>query len=134
MIHPASNEASRIPVPVAESQLSLNTASSGGVGLAVVGTGTMGGVRTTTLCKPGTGKAGAEMLLSCFFTAGTPHTKTSTLNKTHGSHAARSFAGEIATVVGLVSPFASCASDLVSFGRQNFNRTTVATIEHTEAT
>src|SRR5258706_4796758 len=95
MIHPASSAASRIPVPVAESQLSLNTASSGGVGLSAVGTGTMGGVRTTTLCRPETEKAGAEMLLSCFLTAGTPQTKTNTLNKIHGNQAARSFAEEI---------------------------------------
>src|SRR6185503_6802809 len=95
MIQPASNEASRIPVPVAESQLSLNTASSGGVGLSAIGIGTTGGVRTTTLFRPETGNAGEEMVLSCFFTAGTPHTKTSTLKRIHGNQAARSFAGEI---------------------------------------
>src|SRR5205809_5026460 len=134
MTHPARNAANRIPVPVAESQLSLNTASSGAVGLAAVGKGTMGGVRTTTMCSPGTAKAGDEILLSCFFTAGTPQTKTSTLSKIHGSHAARSFAEEIGAGVCIASPVAGGAQDPLSFGFQNFNSTTVATIEHSEAT
>src|SRR6266487_829437 len=112
MIHPASSAENRIPVPVAESQLSLNTASSGAVGLSAVGKGTMGGVRTTTLCSPGTAKAGAEILLSCFFTAGTPQTKTSTLNSSHGSHAARSLAEETGAGPGMASPFAGGAPDL----------------------
>src|SRR6266567_363318 len=134
MTNPARNAANRIPVPVAESQLSLNTASSGGVGLSAVGKGTMGGVRTTTLCSPGTAKAGDEILLSCFFTAGTPQTKTTTLSKIHGSHAARSFAEETGAGLCISSPFVGAAPELLSFGFQNFSNTIIATIEHREAT
>ena len=51
---PARMADTRIPVPVAESQLNVKTASSGFVGLSGVGFTTTGGVRTTMLCKPAT--------------------------------------------------------------------------------
>src|SRR6266571_6831275 len=84
----------RIPVPVAESQLSVKTASSGFVGLSGVGLTTTGGVRTTMLCKPATWNFGAETSLSNFFICGTPQRKTNRLNKTHGIQARTTSLGE----------------------------------------
>src|SRR5262249_36420703 len=51
---PATSAAARMPLPVAESQLSVNTASSGRA-LA-----TTGGTRSTTLSSQGTASRGAE--------------------------------------------------------------------------
>jgi hypothetical protein len=86
---PAMMAARRIPLPVAESQLSLKTASSGFVGLSGVGFGTTGVVRTTTLCNSATRNAGEDCLSKAVFTKGTPQMKTSRLSRTHGVHAAR---------------------------------------------
>src|SRR5215475_14589104 len=92
MTSPARSAARRIPLPVAESQFSVNTASSGLVGLSGVGSATTGGVRTTTLCKPVTLKAGEESLSNAVLTIGTPQMKTNRLNRIHGVQAARIFA------------------------------------------
>src|SRR5213075_2085225 len=88
----------RIPVLVTESQLSVNTASSGIVGLSCVGCTTTGGVRTTMLCKPATGYFGAEISLKNFFICGTPQRKTKRLNKTHGVQARTSSFRELAAI------------------------------------
>src|ERR1051325_3059608 len=89
MMKPARMAAARMPVPVAERMLKSKTAFSAGVGLSGVGAGTTGAVRTTALCRCGTSNLGANALLSCDFTAGIPHTKTSTLKRIHGAHARR---------------------------------------------
>src|SRR5688572_9775321 len=114
MNNPETSAATRIPVPVAESQLSVKIASSGFVGFAAVGGGTTGGVRTTTLCSCATGNLGAVTLpfstrlvapsgkftfnsaiaffteavpLKTFFTCGTPQINTNRLSKTQGTQA-----------------------------------------------
>src|SRR6478609_8046652 len=78
---PVTSAASRIAVPVAESQLKLNTAASGAA------VATTGGTRSTTLSSPGTGSLGAEMRVSTAFTCGSHHANTSTLSTTHGRYA-----------------------------------------------
>src|SRR5436190_8918878 len=114
MNNPETKAATKIPVPVAESQLSVKIASSGFVGFAAVGGGTTGGVRTTTLCNCTTGNFGAVTWaltmrfvalsgkftfnsaiaffteaapLKLFFTCGTPQMKTNKLRRIHGTHA-----------------------------------------------
>src|SRR5438552_6937065 len=87
MNKPARMADTKIPVPVAASQFSVNTASSGLVGFSGVGVVTTGGVRTTTLCKPATLNLGAEMLLRNPFNCGTPQRNTKRLNNTHGAQA-----------------------------------------------
>ena len=57
-----------------------------------VGGGTTGGVRRTTLCRPGTRKAGEEISSRDDFTLGVPHTNTSRLSSSQGTQAARVFA------------------------------------------
>src|SRR5689334_3611248 len=104
MINPASTAEMRMPVPVAESQLSLNSAASGLVGWLAVGGGTTGGVRTTTLCSPGMAKLGAEIRFRAFFTAGTPQIKTSTLRRIHGIQACRTRAGSGASTFVNAAP------------------------------
>ena len=81
-----------MPVPVAESQLSLNTASSGLVGFSDVGLATTGKVRTVVLCRRGISNFGAERASSCCFTCGTPQMNTSTESRIHGTHARRTSA------------------------------------------
>src|SRR5438093_12422301 len=144
-----------MPVPVAESQLSVKTASSGFVGLSGVGWTTTGGVRTTMLCRPATGNFGAETSLRNFFICGTPQRKTSRLNSTHGIQARTSSLAETAAagarpaVPALLSS-ACCAYKAVrapfspgspispgfqlSFGLQNFKRTDTAAMETIAAT
>src|ERR1051325_1290836 len=102
MKSPARMAAARIPVPVAESQLSLKTASSGLVGLSEVGEGTTGGARTTRLCNPAIWNLGSETSLRNFFIFGAPQTNTSTLNNSHGTQASqtRDRAGAMAGLAG----------------------------------
>src|SRR4051812_17296191 len=72
--------ATRIAVPVADSQLKLNTAGS------AVARVTTGGTRCTILSSPGIGHFGAEIASRCAFTAGKPQRKTTIVNTIHGSH------------------------------------------------
>src|SRR5512138_3898313 len=78
---PVTSAASRIAVPVADSQLNVNTAASGA---AVV---TTGGTRNTALSSPTTVIFGAESPLSTAFTCGSPHANTSRLRMIHGAYA-----------------------------------------------
>src|SRR2546426_5038895 len=74
--NPATMAATKIPLPVADSQFSLKIASSG-----FADGGATGGVRCTTLCRCDTSNFGAETLSSCCFTRGQPQMKTNTLSK-----------------------------------------------------
>src|SRR5437016_13633042 len=76
-------EARKIPLPVADSQLKVKTAASG------VGFATTGGMRITSLSRPGTGIFGAEIPSSKAFVCGNPQIKTTTLRIIHGSQARR---------------------------------------------
>src|SRR5688500_10270363 len=67
---PVMSAASRIAVPVAESQLRLKTAASG------ADVATTGGTRITAWSSPVTGNLGAAIALRAAFTCGSPHTKT----------------------------------------------------------
>src|SRR6185503_13944271 len=108
--------AQRMPVPVAENQLSLKMASSGLVGLPGVGNSTTGLVRRIRLWRPQTGNSGAVTpgrnfappvmsgMVSLraaavsfavflpsrrFFNCGVPQRKTRTLRRIHGTQARR---------------------------------------------
>src|SRR4029453_4556234 len=70
-------------VPVAESQLSVNTASSARAAA------TTGGTRSTSLSRNGTAKRGAESPFRNTLNGGRPHTKTATERSSHGSQASR---------------------------------------------
>src|SRR5262245_10697003 len=77
--------ATRMPVPVADSQLNRNSAFSG-----TPRDGTTGTSRNTCWCRYGTAvvktvKPGR--LSKAFFTCGSPQTNTQTLSSTHGTHA-----------------------------------------------
>src|SRR4051794_34809037 len=87
--------ASRIAVPVADSQLKANTAASG------VAFPTTGGTRDTSLSRPGIGRLGAERRLRNAFTCGVPHANTITTRKIHGMIAVRN--GGIFFSAGLIS-------------------------------
>ena len=76
-------EARKIPLPVADSQLKLKTAAS------AVGFETTGGMRITSLSRPGTGILGAEIPSSKAFVCGNPQTKTTTLRIIQGIQARR---------------------------------------------
>src|SRR5438309_11620670 len=76
-------EATKIPLPVADSQLKLKTAASD------VGFTTTGGMRITSLSRPGTGIFGAVIPSSKAFVCGNPQTKTTTLRIIHGIQARR---------------------------------------------
>src|SRR6476620_4089795 len=75
---PVTSAASRIAVPVAESQLKVNTAASGAA------VATTGGTRNTDLSSPPIASFGAEMPFSSALTWGSPHANTRTLSTTHG--------------------------------------------------
>src|SRR5215203_2977974 len=100
MAIPVISAASRIAVPVADSQLNVKTAASGAAA------GTTGGMRKTALSRPAIGILGAEMLLRKVFTCGRPQANTRTLSTTHGRYArelarpAVGFAGAGATPEG----------------------------------
>src|SRR2546426_11307939 len=76
-------EARKIPLPVADSQLKLKAAAS------AVGFETTGGMRSTSLSRPGTGILGAEIPSSKAFVCGNPQTKTTTLRIIQGIQARR---------------------------------------------
>src|SRR5216684_1145456 len=71
----------RMLLPVADSQLKLNTASSGAL-LA-----TTGGTLRIKLCSPLTGILKTEVLSRRLLTLGSPQRKTSTLKMTQGTQA-----------------------------------------------
>src|SRR3954465_5884294 len=71
--------ATRIAVPVADSQLKLNTAGS------AVARVTTGGTRCTILSSPGIGHLGAEIASRGAFTIGKPQRKTTIVSTIHGS-------------------------------------------------
>src|SRR6266404_4732855 len=99
IINPATIPDTRIPLPVADSQFNVNTASSGFVGRSGVGEATTGGERITTLCRAATWNFGAAISLKNFFTLGTPHRKTTRLSNTHGAQARMTSARVCAAVV-----------------------------------
>src|SRR6266536_2167383 len=74
-------EASRMPLPVADSQLTLKTAPS------AVGFTTTGGTRSTSLSRPATAIFGKEIPSRKALVGGKPQTKTTTLRIIHGSQA-----------------------------------------------
>src|SRR5213080_5586107 len=76
-------EARKIPLPVADNQLKLKIAAS------AVGFATTGGMRITSLSRPGTGILGAEIPSSKAFVCGNPQTKTTTLRIIQGIQARR---------------------------------------------
>src|SRR6266702_7795943 len=78
---PEMMAAIRMPLPVADSQLKLNTAASG------VLFATTGGTLMIRLCKPLTGILKTEILSRQALTLGSPQRNTSTLRMTHGVHA-----------------------------------------------
>src|SRR5213592_3611641 len=79
--NPEMMAATRMPLPVADSQLKLNTAAS------AVFLATTGGTLRIRLCKPLTGILKIEILSRKALTLGSPHRNTSTLKMTHGVHA-----------------------------------------------
>src|ERR1700730_4768583 len=80
---PAMIEASRIPLPDADSQLKLKTAPS------AVGLATTGGTRRTSLSRPGTEIFNSENPSMNAFVCGRPQTNTTTLRMIHGNQARR---------------------------------------------
>src|SRR6266542_5003286 len=136
---PATFAASRIPVPVAESQLNVNTAVSGLVGFSGVAFGTTGGARVTTMCNPAIWKFGAEILSSDDFTFGKPQKNKIRVSRIHGVHARRSAAFSQAGSdpsrfrVSSASGTAGEMPAQLSFGLQNFSSTTSATMDETDA-
>src|SRR5215469_15973509 len=81
MTNPEMMAATRIPVPLAESQFKLNTAPSG------VGFATTGGTRNIKLCRPATGILKMERLSKNVLTAGSPQRNTITVRMAHGVQA-----------------------------------------------
>src|SRR5690349_927472 len=99
MTTPATNEAARIPVPVADRTVNLNSAASGGA----LG-GATGGVRWTARWRAGIGHLGAASESNSLFTAGSPQTRTNAVRIAHGSHALNTRLGESwVSVTGAVS-------------------------------
>src|SRR6476660_3187761 len=84
----------RIAVPLADSQLKVNTAGS-----AVART-TTGGTRWIILSSPGIASLGAETASSFALTLGSPHRKTITDSRIHGSHGEGPFV--VVDVSGLI--------------------------------
>src|SRR5437899_9905731 len=76
-------EASKMPLPVADSQLKLKTAPS------AVGFTTTGGTRSTSLSRPATAIFGKEIRSRKALVCGKPQTKATTLRIIHGSQALR---------------------------------------------
>src|SRR5438445_11901824 len=143
---PAATAEIKIPLPVAESKLSVKIASSGFVVFSAVGGVTTGGVRMTTLCNPATRNFGAEMSFRNFLTCGTPQRKTSRLNDIHGTHARATWprgctglgaewtdappvSGKDGVSQSQPSRIAACCPSLFSLACQNFSRTASAAID-----
>src|SRR5690242_7547467 len=81
MTNPEMMAATRMPVPLAESQFKLNTA------LSAVGFATTGGTRKIKLCRPLTGILRIERLSKKVLMTGSPHRNTTTLRMAHGVQA-----------------------------------------------
>ncbi len=77
--------ATRIPLPVAESQLATKTA------LSALGCDTTGGIRNTRLSSPAIANDGLEIPSSSALTCGNPQRNTTTLRMSHGVHARSSW-------------------------------------------
>src|SRR5689334_17358687 len=78
--NPVMSAAMRIAVPLADSQLKVNTAGS------AVARATTGGIRWIILSRPGTASFGAEIASSRALTLGNPQMNTITDSRTQGSH------------------------------------------------
>src|SRR5665213_543402 len=78
---PAMTDATRMPVPVAVSQLSVNKAGS------KVGLATTGGTRWMKLCRPATAIFTVECASIHLENCGRPQTKTTTLRMSQGIQA-----------------------------------------------
>src|SRR5678815_1408882 len=119
------SEAMKIPDPVADNQLKLNTAASAEF------FATTGGTRTTILSNQGTGIFGAENPSSSALICGRPQRKTTTLRMIQGSQAWRT------ALVLWTWCFELCpsSSDILQIflGVQNFRKTANAPIEVTAA-
>jgi hypothetical protein len=116
-----------MPVPVAESQLSVNTASSG------FATATTGGTLSTSLSRHGTAKRGADSPFRNALNAGRPQTKTMAERSTHGRHASqttRPDGGALSSRPGVASSSAGPASR----GVHHRSRRASAAIERTAET
>src|SRR5260370_141382 len=125
---PEMTAAIRMPLPVADSQLKLNTAPSGAL-LA-----TTGGTLRIRLCRPLTGILKTEILSRMALTLGNPQRKTSTLRMTQGTQA-------LATSPALCPCWpralrsASCPSNPQIFlGCQSRSKTITAAMEQTAET
>src|SRR5579859_762303 len=81
MTNPEMMAATKMPVPLAESQFKLKTALSG------VGFATTGGTRRIKLCSPLTGILRMERLSKNVLATGSPHRNTTTLRMAHGVQA-----------------------------------------------
>src|SRR4029079_15298316 len=129
--NPVTIAASRIAVPVAESQLKMNTAPSG------VALPTTGGTRDTSLSKPGIGKLGAERWFRNVFTCGVPHANTITTSTTHGVIAVRSDgaarAGTSISVCGSATPGAAPPARDVARPRVAMRNHARQLIQHADA-
>src|SRR5690242_19194571 len=79
--NPEMMAATRMPVPLADSQFRLKTVLSG------VGFATTGGTRRIKLCRPLTGILRIERLSKNVLMTGSPHRKTTTLRMAHGVQA-----------------------------------------------
>src|SRR5215204_3528168 len=98
--------ASRIAVPVAEAQLTVNTAASARsfwyadspMRAGSTGAATTGKSRKIVRCTSGTASFGARIpWFSVALTDGSPHTITATLRNTHGIQARRAGPAEPST-------------------------------------
>src|SRR5258708_6276086 len=78
---PLSSAVTRMPVPLALSQLKLNTAASG------FGAATTGGTREMSPSSPGTLILMTEIESSQLFSCGVPHENRITQRSAHGIHA-----------------------------------------------
>src|SRR6266550_7562541 len=117
-------EASRIPLPEADSQLKLKTAPS------AVGLATTGGIRTTSLSRPGAANLSNENPSRKLFVCGKPQTKTTTLRMIQGTHARRISDCEFRVAESDVELAGSSPGNRqMRFGRQIFRKTATAAIE-----
>ena len=81
MINPDTMPATRMPVPVADSQFKTKTAAS------AFFSGATGGTRKTTWSRLATGKLSTEMPFRKAFTTGNPQMNTTMMSNSHGVHA-----------------------------------------------
>src|SRR5688572_10983455 len=113
----------RIAVPVADSQFSVNTAASAFLSAAT------GGPRNTRLSRPATGNFSADKALNQSLIGFNPQTKTQRLRMIHGSHASAT-----CPFTKLVAGFDAFSIGQISFGFQTLRNKNVAPREQSEAT